>query len=311
MRKINVGVSVAPPNVVHTAPFVAKELGFFQKRCLDVNIIQFDGGAAGTSVTSVAQGSSLGNLPDLAIARGLRGRQVWGLAPRMPQGYMVTEAIKTPADLKGKRLSAAGGVGGFNWLMGREMLRRANLTEDDATFISQGTAGRLPGLLTGQLDAVFLHPEDVYLAQKQKPGLHVLAYLSDILPQQMFNAYGAQEAWLQRDRELIRDTIASMIEANRAAYTDRAKVLPVIVKATEKPKEAVEYSLDVLTKNCVLSVNEGIERARTEWTMQRNVDIGDLKPEQKLSFEQIADYKLAQEAVAAAGGRVKLGNCEL
>jgi hypothetical protein len=88
-------------------------------------------------------------------------------------------------------------------------------------------------------------------------------------------------------------------------------VLPIIIKATEKPKEAVEYSLDVLTKNCILSVNEGIEQKRSEWTMQRNVDIGDIKPEQKLTFEQIADLKFAQEAVAAAGGRVKINNCEL
>ena len=47
MRKINVGVAVAPPNVVHTAPYVAKALGFFAKHCVDANIIQFDGGAAG------------------------------------------------------------------------------------------------------------------------------------------------------------------------------------------------------------------------------------------------------------------------
>ena len=58
---------------------------------------------------------------------------------------MVGADIKTPADLKGKRLSAAGGIGGFNWLVGREVLRLAGLTPDDAQFISQGTAGRLPG----------------------------------------------------------------------------------------------------------------------------------------------------------------------
>src|SRR5215470_4196028 len=44
MRKINIGVSVAPPNVVHTSPYIAKELGFFAKRCIDANIIQFEGG---------------------------------------------------------------------------------------------------------------------------------------------------------------------------------------------------------------------------------------------------------------------------
>src|SRR5262249_47092566 len=66
LRKVNVGVAVAPPNVVHTAPYVAKALGFFAKRCIDANIIQFDGGAAGTSVTAVGQGSAISNLPDAA-----------------------------------------------------------------------------------------------------------------------------------------------------------------------------------------------------------------------------------------------------
>jgi len=112
MRKINVGVAVAPPNVVHTAPYVAKALGLFAKHCVEANIIQFDGGAAGTSVTAVAQGSAISNLPDVAIARGLKGKQIWGLGPRLPQAYVVPAEVKTAADLKGKRLSAAGGVGG-------------------------------------------------------------------------------------------------------------------------------------------------------------------------------------------------------
>lgn len=63
-RKVNVGVAVAPPNVVHTAPYVAKALGLFAKHCVDANIIQFDGGAAGTAVTAVGQGTAISNLPD-------------------------------------------------------------------------------------------------------------------------------------------------------------------------------------------------------------------------------------------------------
>src|SRR5262249_9740328 len=63
LRKINVGVAVAPPNVVHTAPYIAKALGFFAKRCIDANIIQFDGGLAGTSVTAVGQGTAISTLP--------------------------------------------------------------------------------------------------------------------------------------------------------------------------------------------------------------------------------------------------------
>jgi hypothetical protein len=78
------------------------------KRCIDANIIQFDGGAAGTSVTAVGQGTAISNLPDVAIARGLKGKQIWGLAPRLPQAYVVPAEVKTAADLKGKRLSGGG-----------------------------------------------------------------------------------------------------------------------------------------------------------------------------------------------------------
>jgi NitT/TauT family transport system substrate-binding protein len=310
MRKINVGVPVAPPNVVHTAPFIAKALGFFARRCVDANIIQFDGGAAGTAVTAVGQGSAISNLPDTAIAQGLKARQIWGLAPRPPQAYVVSADIKTAADLKHKRLSAAGGIGGFNWLVGRAALRAGGLTVDDAQFISQGTAGRLPGFVAGQIDAVALHPEDLHIVLQRKPGAHVLAMLSDLWPQYSFNAYGAADAMIAKDRDLLRDTIAAMIEANRTIYRDREKVIPIIMEATQKPREAVAFSIDILTKNCILSVNTGFVRERTEWTHQNNIDIGDIPPEKKLTFDQIADHRLAEEAVASLGGPVTIDTCE-
>src|SRR5499427_6330905 len=155
MRKINIGVSVAPPNVVHTSPYVAKELGFFAKRCIEPNVIQFEGGASATSNAAAVQGSAIVSVSDVAVGRGMKVQQFWGLAPRMPQAYMVSPDVKTAADLKGKKLSATGGgVGGFNWRMGREILHTAGLTVDDAHFISAATAGRLPGLLAGQIDGV-------------------------------------------------------------------------------------------------------------------------------------------------------------
>jgi ABC-type nitrate/sulfonate/bicarbonate transport system substrate-binding protein len=312
MRKINVGVAVAPPNVVHTSAYVARGLGFFAKHCIDVNIIQFEGGQSQTANVAVAQGTAIISVNDVLVGRGLKVQQIWGLAPRMPQAYMVQESIKTAKDLKGKRLSATGGgVGGFNWRMGRAVLRSAGLDVTDAQFIPSPTAGRLPGLITNQVDAVALHPEDVYLAQKQKPSLHPLLQLADLMPNYMFNAYGASLAWIERDRPLLRDTVAAMIEANRAMYRDRAKVIPIIVDATKKSKDAVEFAMDVLIKNCVWSVNTGFDSARTQWSIDNSVENGDIKPGQKPTVEQVANSKLAGEAVERAGGRVTIGNCSL
>src|SRR5262249_26252024 len=173
---------------------------------------------------------SISNLPDSAIAQGLKARQIWGLAPRPPQAYTVSAEIKTPADLKGKRLSAAGGIGGFNWLVGRAVLRAGGLTRDDAQFISPGTPRRLPAFVHGQIDGVALHPEDLFIVQQKKPGAHVLAMVSDLWPKYAFNAYGAAETLITKDHDLLRDTIAAMIEANRTIYTDKDKALPAIVE---------------------------------------------------------------------------------
>ena len=311
MRKINVGVSVAPPNVVHTAPYIAKELGFFAKRCIEPNIIQFEGGQSATANAAAAQGSAIVSVSDVAIGRGMKVQQFWGLAPRMPQAYMVAPDVKAAADLKGKKLSATGGgVGGFNWRMGREVLRTAGLTVDDAQFISAATAGRLPGLLAGQIDGVALHPEDVYLAKKQKPALNALVQLADLMPNYMFNAYGASLDWIARDRALLRDTAAAMIEANRAMFRDQAKVVPIIQKATDKPRDAVEYAIDVLTKNCVWSVNNGFDPARTQWSIDNSAENGDIDKDKKPTVEQVANIQLAKEAAEAAGGSVTIGNCK-
>ena len=130
------------------------------------------------------------------------------------------------------------------------------------------------------------------------------------MPNYMFNAYGASIDWIARDRALLRDTVAAMIEANRAIYRDKDKVVPIIVKATEKPKEAVEYAWDVATKNCVWSVNGGFDpRAHAMVDRQQ-------RRERRHRGGQEADGRAGrqlgarQEAVEAAGGPVTIGNCK-
>ncbi len=310
-RKVSLGVSVTPPNVVHTPPYVAKELGIFAKRCIEATIVEFEGGLSATNLAAVAQGKAIASLNEVAIQAGLKGKQIWGMAPRLPHVYMVAESIKAAADLKGKRLSAAGGgVGSFNWRMGREVLKTANLNVDDAQFVSTGTAARLPGLLAGQIEGVALHPEDVYLAQKEKPGLRILVNLDQLLPLYFFNAYGVADSKIAEDRALYRDVVAALIETNRFIYQNKDKVLPIMAKATQKPDDAVAYAWDFLTKNCVWSVNTGFNRPRTEWSIQSSVDNKDIEPSQRLRYEDIVAESLGNDALALVGGATTINGCK-
>lgn len=310
MRKVKFGVSVSPPNVVHTPIYVARDLGIFAKHCIDAEIVEFEGGASAANLAAVAQGRALATINATAIAQGLKAKQFWGMAPRLPQAYMVSEEIKTAADLKGKRLSATGGgVGGFNWVMGREVLKTAGLKVDDVQFVSQATAGRLPGLLAGQLNGVALHPEDVYLAQKQKPGLHVLVELAQLMPKYFFNAYGAADSILSKDSAMVRDVATALIETNRMIYNQKEKVIPIMVEATKKPQDAVSFSYDYLVKNCVWSVNTGFSKERTEWSIDNGIENGDIQADKKPAYEQVVDIKLGDEALKAAGGPTKIRGC--
>jgi len=202
MRKINIGVSVAPPNVVHTSPYVAKALGYFEKRCIDANIVQFEGGQSQTS--AVGGGAGLGDrqrprrLDSAAASRCSRsGRCAAHAAGSMCAGR---DSSRRPTSrASGCRRPAAASVA-FNWRMGRAVLKSANLDVGDAQFIPSPTAGRLPGLIAGQIDGVALHPEDVFLAQQQKSALRPLVQLVELMPLYMFNAYGASTDWIAKDR---------------------------------------------------------------------------------------------------------------
>src|SRR6266508_2374554 len=234
MRKIKIGVSVAPPNVVHTPVYVARDLGIFKSRCIDAEIVEFEGGSSAANLAAVTQGQAVASINATAISQGLKAKQIWGVA---------------------------------------------------------------------------LHPEDVHLAQKEKPGLHVLVDLSKLMPKYFFNAYGAADSMLAKDRAMVRDVATSLIEANRVIYNQKEKVIPIMVEATKKPQEAVSFSYDYLVKNCVWSVNTGFSRERTEWSIDNGIENGDIQADKKPTYDQVVDVKLGEEALKAAGGPTKIRGC--
>ena len=105
------------------------------------------------------------------------------------------------------------------------------------------------------------------------------------------------------------DTVAAMIEANRTIYRDQAKVIPIMIKATTRPKDAVEYAWKELTSHCVWSVNQGYDAKRTQWTIDDAVANKYIAANKKPTVSQVFNESIANEAVKSLGGPVKIGNC--
>jgi len=149
LRKINVGVSVSPPNVVHTS-LCGKELGIFAKHCIDANIIQ--------SMAAIS-GRHRGGGARHALANGQRcrdrprheGEAALGGSRRGPRRFTRSGKTSRPRPTsKGKRLSAAAAASAASLAHGPRGAAHAGLdVADPSSFLR---APRPPaGLVAGQL----------------------------------------------------------------------------------------------------------------------------------------------------------------
>ena len=78
----------------------------FAKHCIDANIIQFDGGRSPAASVALTQGNTFATVSDVQIGRGMKVKQVWGLAPKAPQAYVV---VRRHQDLRRSQGQAAVG----------------------------------------------------------------------------------------------------------------------------------------------------------------------------------------------------------
>jgi NitT/TauT family transport system substrate-binding protein len=305
-RKVVFGVPVTPPNVVHIPPYVAKEMGFFAENNIDVEFVTFEGGTQ-TLRGSVAGGLDItGTSSDPAIiaaARGAGTKVLGTYSHRLSQSMLVQGDIKNCKDLKGRKIGIQE-VGAFNEVMSRAVLASCGLTPKDVQYVNVSTKGRVPGLLTGQIDTAILHVDQALVAKKKKPALNILVNLWEPLPKWLYAAYIAPEKEIANNRQLYIDIMASLIKANRFIYNNKAKTVEIATKYTQEPAEVVSETYDILANAGAWPVNDGLPREMVEWTINKQVELGTIKAAEKPSYEKLIDLSVVQAALAKAGGRL-------
>ncbi len=95
--------------------------------------------------------------------------------------------------------------------------------------------------------------------------------------------------------------VNSVIEATRIMYTDKAKVLPIMVKHTGYPKAIVEQTYDFLVKSCIWDANTGLSPARVNFTAQLMTKVGNIEKGKTPTYDQIVDKEFAEKAIKKLG----------
>src|ERR671931_1979933 len=290
-RKVVFGVPVTPPNVVHIPPYVAKEAGFFTEVNIEPEFVTFEGGTQ-TLRGSVAGGLDItGTSSDPAIiaaARGAGTKVVGTYSHKLSQSMLVQGDIKSCKDLKGRKIGIQE-VGAFNEVMSRAVLASCGLTQKDVQYIPVSTKGRVPGLLSGQIDTAILHVDQALVAKKKKADLNILVNLWETLPKWLYAAYIAPEKEIGSNKQLYVDIMVALIKANRFIYNNKAKTIEIATKYSQQDSDVVSQTYDLLANAGAWPVNDGLPKDMVEWTINKQVELGTIKGEDQPSYEKIID----------------------
>jgi ABC-type nitrate/sulfonate/bicarbonate transport system substrate-binding protein len=212
---------------------------------------------------------------------------------------VVNANIKTMADLKGKRIGIQE-PGGFADVLARGVLRAAKINPKDVHFVSIATED-VPALVANQVDTAMLHVEQEIIAQSKVPTLHAIARLWEIQPNNLYSTMAVTEKLIKEKRAAVKAFVKGHIEATRLIYTDRAKVVPIMVKYTKLSADVVNKALDLMVAKCIWDPNNGLSTKRVNYTAELMTKVGNIPAGKTPKYEDLVDLSFANEAIKELG----------
>ncbi len=221
--------NVTPANL---APFMAKELGLFEKRGLDVELTLIDGGSP-SAAALVSNQTQVGNFGGTEAMSGfVAGSDMQVIAlfvPVTPWQFLAKSDYKTPADLRGKTVGVAS-VGGSAYVAATESLKRLGLDPaKDVTIQSFGSVANLTtAMLGGAAYAGPGHPPDT--VKLLAGGFKVIYDLGAEKIPATDNCTIVLKSWADKNPVAAQSYIDAEIEAIAIAKKDKARTIPILAK---------------------------------------------------------------------------------
>ena len=197
--------------------WVARDAGIFQKYGIDPTIVNVRNAQVGMSALAAgetqfhvgsATGTSIG-----AMAGGLDPAYIAGLINKLDGAFMVNPSIKTPADLKGKRVGVQS-IGGGVWMFSMLAFEHWGLNpeRDNIQFRIIGDQSVLAQAITQNIiDGGYLGY--AYGAQLERQGYRMLGDLMKMgIPYQGLGMI-ARRSLIDRTPEIPERTLRAMVEA--------------------------------------------------------------------------------------------------
>jgi NitT/TauT family transport system substrate-binding protein len=214
------------------ATWVAYDGGLFKKYGLDVDLVLIRSAATITSALLAGETPMIqlgGNGTIQAALQGADCVNVLTLVPIIPQSLVVTPNIKTPEDLKGKRIGVSR-FGALSDLVVRRYLRKFGL--DPAKDVTIVQIGGIPELLAamkaGAISGGSMSPP--VLTAAKKAGFKEFADFESLDYKYPAVAIATTRSFIQRQRATALNFLRGEIEGIHAIKTQKSLAVNVLKK---------------------------------------------------------------------------------
>jgi len=216
--------------------FVGRDAGIFQKHGVDATIVNVRNAQVGMSALASgetqfhvgsATGTSIG-----AMAGGLDLAFIAGLINKLDGAFVVNPSIRSPAELKGKRIGVQS-IGGGVWMFSMLAFEHWGLNpeRDNIQFRIIGDQAVMAQALTQNvIDGAYLGY--TFGAQLERQGYRVLADLAKIgVPYQGLGVM-ARRSLVERSPELAERSLKAMVET--IAYINNPNNKAAVMRSLAK-----------------------------------------------------------------------------
>lgn len=91
--------------------------------------------------------------------------------------------------------------------------------------------------------------------------------------------------------------VRALAKANRFMYANKGRTVEIATKYTQVPRDIVEEAYEEFVRGKVWAQNDGLPREKVEYTINRMVQVGNIKAEERPRYEDYVAASLVQEAL--------------
>jgi NitT/TauT family transport system substrate-binding protein len=263
LEKLSVAYTVIAPT--QATIWTAKEMGFYAKHGLDVDLVLLVG--APLAVTALVSGETpiVHAGASAVVTSNLQGSGavlVAGGANRFPYVLFVTDEIKRVEDLKGKKFGVSR-IGSADNAAAITVLNRFGIKETDVTYVQAGSIpARLAAMQTNALQATLLQAPETLKAKEI--GLRPLLDFTKLDVEWQLNGVATTRDYIKKKPDTVRRFLRAFVEAshynlNNPKGAQRILQKYLAIKDDRSVEEAYNEIVAKLTRRVPYPTEAGIQ----------------------------------------------------